>query len=163
MRPKATRTFLRAVLVAAILVITLAGSTLDKSGRVGATSCDDAWMAYLNASFNYETARVSYFYGEPTSCAQQCQYLQGQAYTDCVEACQISRHTTLGQAYFPMFSTALDTCTPADPNQCNQAQAIATNCLVQYDAGAYSDPEEAEAVANQYAACWEASKIDSCR
>lgn len=161
MRPKATGKVLRAVSVAAVLVLTLVSGALVKSRPVGAKSCEDAFTDYINANFTYETARISYFYGEPTSCASQCQLVQDPQ--QCISDCQTSRYTALAQADMALFSTALDTCTPSEINQCAQAQTMANNCLSQYNSALYADPEEAGAVADQFWACWEASKIDSCR
>ena len=115
-------------------------------------------MDYLNAGNTYEIARQSYFYGVPTSCDQVC-----SGNPSCISDCQISRHTELGQADLAMFSLALDTCTPIEPDQCAQARAMADGCLSQYNPYDYSDPEEASAVADQRWACREASKVDSCQ
>lgn len=118
-------------------------------------------MDYLNASNAYEIARLSYFYGLPTSCDQDCQGRPN--FQQCVNDCQITRHTILGQADLAMTSLALDTCTPSTIDECAAARGMADWCLTQYNPNNYSDPEERMAVASQYMACREASKVDSCQ
>lgn len=79
--------------------------------------------------------------------------------TDCDTAFQ----NYINADQFGMFSMALDTCSPYTLDGCAQARAMADNCLVQYNWNNYSDPEEAMAVASQYMACREASKVDTCQ
>ncbi|MDX6446606.1 MAG: hypothetical protein QOH71_3680 [Blastocatellia bacterium] len=149
-------------MIVVVLVIALVSSgTLDKSGCVDAKTCDEAMADYFNANSTYFTARVSYFYGEPTTCQQDCQGSQNP--TQCVNDCQINRHTELGNAEMGLFSLALDTCTPISMEQCAQARAMADDCVAQYDLSQYSDLEERLAVSAQLMACREASKIDSCQ
>jgi hypothetical protein len=161
MKPKATSKVLRVALIAFILVIALvSGGALDKSGCVEAKTCDEAWVDYLNANTTYEIARVSYFYGVPTTCQQDC--VGNPNPTQCVDNCQINRHTALGSAETGLFNDALGTCTPITIDQCAQARAIADDCAAQYDFMQYSDLEERLAVWAQYDACREASKVDTC-
>ena len=71
MKQKATSKVLRAVLIPAVLVLGLASGAFDKSSRVDATTCGEAFDNYLNAEFTYMSARWSYFYGIPTTCIQE--------------------------------------------------------------------------------------------
>jgi hypothetical protein len=151
MYQKATSKLLRAVLIAAVLVIALvSGGALDKSIHVDAKSCDEAFTDYMNANNTFEIARQSYFYGIPSTCQQDCAL--DPNFQQCVSNCQTDRYTTLGQADLAMFSMALDTCEPLTLDACAQARAMADDCLSLYDPSAYSDPAEASAVADQRAA-----------
>jgi Fe-S-cluster-containing dehydrogenase component len=95
---------LRAVLIAATLVIALvSGGALDKNRCVTAKSCDEAFVDYYNANSAYDIARVSYFYGQPVTCADECQRSQDP---NCVQNCQTDRRTELGQAEITLFSLA---------------------------------------------------------
>jgi len=154
---------LRAGLVLVVLVGALAIGGWSKGTSVNAIDCDTAYQNYLNADNTYDIARVSYFYNDPTSCDQDCSaYPPGPAHDQCVNECRINRHTALGNAQIALLSTALDTCVP-QMDQCSNARAMAASCAAQYDWTQYSDPDEAAAVAVQYQACREASKVDYCQ
>lgn len=163
---KTKRTKVRAkmfVLGLCIVGLVFVGSTRTVS--VKATSCDDAYNAYYTADNAYDTARINYFYGSP-SCADDCATLwpQGGAdYTQCVSDCDDARHTVLDTADLDLFSKALETCTPASPDECDAARAAAAACIDQYNYLDYSDTEARLAVYDQYAACRLASKIDTCQ
>lgn len=162
MKQKLTSKVLRAVLIAAVLVIGLASSdTLDKSSCVFAKDCYEAMDDYFNANSTYEIACVSYFYGQPTTCQQECQGNPNP--TQCINDCQINRQTALGNAEIGLFSLAMDTCTPLALEQCAEARSMADACSVQHPYLDYSDLDERLAVYQQYSACREASKIDTCQ
>lgn len=162
MKQKTISKLLRAILIAAVLLIALVtGGTLNKSGCVEARTCDEAMNDYFNADSTYHIARLSYFYGEPTTCQQDCQGSGNQ--TQCLNDCQINRRTTLSNAEIGLFSASGATCTPITIDECAQARAMADDCRAQYNFNDYSDPEERDAVYSQYMACREASKIDRCQ
>jgi hypothetical protein len=69
----------------------------------------------------------------------------------------------LGNADIALFSLAVDTCTPATIDQCEQARSMADDCLAQYNPSQYSDLDERLSIYDQYSACVTASKVDSCR
>src|SRR5919112_1304846 len=108
MKSKATSKVLRAGLIAAILVVGLVSGTPDESGRVHATSCYEAMVSFHNANVGYDTARISYFYSQPTSCREDC-IAQNPPNTNstvidqCVGDCDTIRHTTLGEAQTTLF------------------------------------------------------------
>ena len=167
MKSKATSKVLRAGLIAAVLVVGLVSGTPDKSGRAHATSCYEAMVSFHNANAGYDTARVSYFYGQPTTCRDDC-VAQNPTNThstvidQCVEDCGTFRHTAFGEAQTTLFSSSLLTCQPETVDQCAQARAMADQCDAQYDPGQYATPEEYLAVWSQLSACREASKIHMC-
>jgi len=162
MKQERTRRVLRVFLIAVVLSVALVShGALDKSGSVHAKDCYEAMEDYFNANSTYEIARVSYFYGDPTTCEQDC--VLASNFSQCVNDCRITRHTILGNAEIGLFSLALDTCTPITIDQCDQARAMADDCNAQYDLSQYSDPEERFAVSMQLLACREASKIDTCQ
>jgi len=159
MKSKATSRVLRAVLIAAVLVVVLVGGAPDKSGRAHATSCYEAMVSFHNANTGYDTARISYFYGQPTTCEQEPCW---GWWPGCIEECQQTRQTLLAQAELTLFGASLLTCTPETVDQCAQARAMADQCDAQYDPGQYATPEEYMAVWSQLSACREASKIHMC-
>jgi hypothetical protein len=159
MKSKATSKVLRVVLITAVLVVGLVIGTLDKSGRVHAQSCYESMVAFHNANTGYYTARISYFYGQPTTCEQDC----GWGNTQCIEDCQQTRQTVLAQSELTLFSSALYTCQPESVDQCAQARQMADQCDAQYDPSNYSNPEEYLAEWSQLSACRLASKIDMCQ
>ncbi len=150
----------RTVLAVGVVISALALSSWTTARRVDAIDCDTAFQNFINADNTYYIARVSYFNGSPISCQDEC---AGSQDPNCVENCRIRRYTDLGNAQIGMFSMALDTCTPFGFDQCASARALADGCNAQYDPSCYSDPEEASAVADQRAACREASKVDYCQ
>ena len=168
MKSKATSKVLRAVLIAAVLFVGLVSGTLDKSGRVHAQSCYDSMVAFHNANAGYDTARISYFYSQPTSCWEDC-ITQNPPNTNstvidqCVGDCNTIRHTTFAEAQTTLFGTSLLTCSPETVDQCAQARAMADQCDAQYDPGQYSTLEEYLAVWSQLSACRLASKVDMCQ
>jgi len=48
----------------------LVGSTRTVS--VDAKTCYEAWLDFYTADNAYDTARISLFYGSPTTCAADC-------------------------------------------------------------------------------------------
>lgn len=167
MKSKATSKVLRAVLIAAVLVVGLIIGTPDKSGRAHATSCYESMVAFHNANTGYDTARISYFYGQPTTCRDDCvaqnpPNTHSTVIDQCVEDCGTIRYTTFGEAQLTLFSSSLLTCQPETVDQCAQARAMADQCDAQYDPGQYATPEEYMAVWSQLSACREASKIHMC-
>lgn len=163
MKPKATSKVLRAVLIAAVLVVCLASGaldTLDKSRSTGATDCYTAMVNFHNANMGYDTARISLFYGQPTSCQEDC---QNSSNAQCIPDCQQTRQTLLAQNELTLFGASYFTCTPETVDQCAQAVAMADQCEAQYDPSQYPTLEEAIAVWPQRSACMEASKVHFCR
>lgn len=131
----------------------------NKSICVSASTCDEAFANYLNANSIYEIARLSYFYGTPISCQQECNVPNPPP--NCIANCQINRRTALGAAELNLFSNALNTCAPLTVDECAQARGMAEQCLIEHNYPSYSAPEEALAVYAQYSACRLASKVDS--
>ncbi len=166
MKSKATGRVLRAVLLGAVLVAGLVIGAPDESGRAHATSCYEAMVSFHNANVGYESARISYFYSEPTSCLQDCKdsnpTADSSTLTLCEGDCQTSRYTRLNHAGSTLFGASLLTCTPETVDQCAQARAMADQCDALYNPGNYSTPEEYMAVWSQLSACREASKIHMC-
>ncbi len=166
MKLKATTKVLRAVLIAAVLVIGFGSGALDrldKSRSSSAWGCYESMVAFHNAMMDYETARVEYFYYEPTRCADECTPPPpGKTFQECYEECMQTPHTTLSSAGISLSAASLVTCTPEPPDGCAQARAMADDCEAQYDPGNYSNPEEYLAVWTQLSACLEASKIQYC-
>ena len=163
MKSRATSKVLRAILIAAIMVALFATGaldTLDKSRSTGATDCYTAMVNFHNAMMGYETARISYHYGQPTSCAQEC---VGNPSPTCVDDCMLTRYTSLGQADLTLFSASLVTCTPESPDACAQARAMADQCYAQFDPGQYATVEEYLTVWPMLSACITASRIDACQ
>jgi hypothetical protein len=155
---------LRMLVTIGVLIVGLACFGWTTTRGVDATDCDTAFQNYINADYTYESARYSYFYGIPTTCEEECQPKPvGPERDQCISDCRIRRYTELGDAQLGLFSMALDTCIPYQYDQCESARAMANSCLSQYDPSCYSDPEEASAVADQRAACREASKVDYCQ
>lgn len=162
MKPKVTSKVLRAVLIAAVLVVCLASGaldTLDKSRATGATDCYTAMVNFHNANMGYYTARISYFYGQPTTCEYEC---GGWWYGPCWEECQQTRQTLLAQNELTLFAASYLTCSPETIDQCVQARQMRDGCYAEYDPGQYSNPEEFLAVWSQRSACLEASKVHFC-
>lgn len=158
---KVTSRVLRALLLAVLLVVALAGGgPLDKSGYVGAKTCWEAMNDFYISNNTYEAARIRYFYGEPTTCSQDC--AQDQDPPQCVIDCQIDRHTAMGNAEIGMLNLAIDTCTPMAIEQCDEARSMYYGCVAQYDPSQYPTIEERLAITSQLMACREASKIDTC-
>jgi hypothetical protein len=87
----------------------------------------------------------------------------GSQNPNCIQDCQATRLGTLGASDIGLFSAAEGTCEPLNIDECAQAQAMAENCLVQYNYKDYEDPNEALAVYAEYSACYLASKVDACR
>ena len=141
----------------------LVGSTRTVS--VDAKTCYKAWLDFYTADNAYDTARISLFYGSPTTCAADCASggFTGAAYTQCVADCQTTRQTSLAAADTNLLAAALGTCTPLTVDECAQARAMADACIVQYPYPDYSDLDERLAVYEQYSACRLASKVDSCQ
>ena len=146
---------LRAVLIAAVLVVCLVSGTPDKSGSAGAFSCYEAVVNFHNAMMGYETARIILFYNQPSSCEDEC----GWGNQPCILQC---RQTRFAESQLTLFATSLLTCAPEDPDQCAIARAEADQCEALYDPGQYSNPEEYLAVWAQRSACMEASKVHFC-
>lgn len=163
MKSRATNKALRAILIAAVMVAVLATGALDnldKSRSTGAQGCYEAMVNFHNAMMGYEIARVSYYYGQPTSCGQVC---TGDPSPTCIDDCQIDRYTTLGEANLTLFDSSLLTCAPANPDQCAIARAMADQCEAQYDPGQYATMEEYLTVWPLLSACLQASRIDACQ
>jgi len=158
MKSRATSKVLRAVLIAAVLVVCLVNGTPDKGGSAGAFSCYEAVVNFHNAMMNYEIARISLFYNQPTSCEDEC----GWWNKTCIDECRQTRQTTLAREQLALFAASLLTCAPETPDQCAIARAEADQCEALYDPGQYSNPEEALAVWPQRSACMEASKVHFC-
>lgn len=155
---------LRMLVTIGVLIVGLACVGWATTRSVDATDCDTAFQNFINADNTYYIARLNYFNGIPTTCEQECQPVPpGAEREQCISDCRIRRYTDLGNAQIGMFSMALDTCIPYQYDQCESARAIANGCLSQFDPSCYSDPEEASAVADQRAACREASKVDYCQ
>ena len=167
---KKTSKVLRAVLIAAVLVICLASGALDrldKSRSTSAWGCYESMVAFHNAMMNYDLARVSYFYDDPTSCLEDCiaqnpPSAPWSAILECEEDCYTIRRTTLAENDNALISASLVTCTPEPPDGCAQARAMRDDCNAQYNPGNYSTPEEYLAVWSQLSACLEASKVQYC-
>lgn len=158
---KQTSSMLRKFFVLTFLAFGLLIVSMDTGVCVGASSCDDAFNAYLNGENSYYTSFNLYHYNDPTTCDEDCDHLTGNEYTECVSNCEITRYTSLGNAQIGLFSLALDTCTPISLDGCAQARARRDDCIAQfYPFG--SDPVEADRRSTQYAACLEASKVSSC-
>lgn len=152
----------RKVLVMAFLAVGLAAVLSDSSRPVGATLCSDAFTAYSNADFAYYTARVLYINGSPTTCAQNCS--GNPNYSTCVSNCQTTRATDYYSAELDMFSKAGQTCAPEGiMYTCQDAVNAAAACVTLYDYNSYEDPDENWSVYNQYLACRQASKVDTCQ
>jgi hypothetical protein len=165
MKLRATTKVLRAVLIAAVLVIGLGSGALDRldtSRSASAWGCYESMVAFHNAMMNYEVARVSYFYGDPTSCYDECAAIMVPPDPQCIADCEQARATTLSSASISLSSSALVTCTPEPPDGCAQARAMRDDCNAQYNPGNYSSPEEYLAVWSQLSACLEASKVQYC-
>lgn len=158
------------VLGLCIAGLVFVGSTRTVS--VKATSCDDAYNAYYAADNAYDTARISFFYNSPETCAQECRRKHpvdaihdpnDDAYNQCVADCPTNRETTLAADDSDLVGKALETCTPASPDACDAARAAAAACYDQYDYLDYSDLNERLAVYEQYSACQLATKADACQ
>ena len=155
----------RKVLILTFLIVGLVIVATDKSNCVDAGTCDDRMDEFHNAMATYDIALSSYFYGLPTTCAYDCRTINDPtARQQCIDECQITRHTALAAADIDLFSAAGATCTPFTIPQCSLAQEMANQCLSQYNYTNYfSNPEEFDYIYTQYSACREASKIDSCQ
>ena len=170
MKLKRTRKVLSAVLIATVLVIGLASSALDpldKSRTASAWGCYESMVAFHNANMGYHTARVSYFYDEPTTCLSDCinqnpWYTPWSVILECEEDCYVTRYTTLGQSDLTLWSASLFTCAPETVDQCVQARQMRDQCYGQYDPNNYSNPEEYLAEWSQLSACLMASKVHYC-
>lgn len=158
---------LRKVLILTFLIVGLVIVATNKNICVDADTCEDAMTEFHNAMATYDIALRSYFYGSPTTCAQDCgaSFTPGTtAYNNCVNNCQTTRHTALAAADLDLFSAAGGTCTAFTIEQCSLARDMADMCAVQYNYMDYfSNPEEFDYIYTQYSACREASKIDSCQ
>jgi hypothetical protein len=159
----------RKVLVLSFLTVGLAVAWSYKGTCVDGQSCDDLMVDWTLADWEYSAAFQSYYYDSPTTCHQDCQYHLASnppnysAYNQCVSACPGTRQTRLAAADLDLFDKAWDTCTPATPEQCDQARLMAENCAVQYNYLDYPDQEESLAIYQQYSACILASKVNSCQ
>lgn len=155
---------LRKVLVLAFLVVGLIVVESNTTSYVSATpTCEEAYLSYVNADNAYYVARVSYFNGLPTTCAEDCDPITDPtAKQQCIDNCQITRHTALADAELDLFELAGGTCTPETVEQCDLARERADTCSSLYQYYNYSDPEEMDAVYNQFTACMTASGINSC-
>lgn len=165
MKPKTPSKVLRVFLIATVLVAVLATSaldTLDKSRSTAGQSCYEAMVNFHNAMMGYETARISYYYNQPTTCAQDC-WAQSNPTQACIDACEQARLTSLGEADLNLFSASLVTCAPESPDQCAQARAMADSCYAQYNPGNYATTEEYLTVWPLLSACITASRIDACQ
>jgi hypothetical protein len=131
-----------------------------KATKVGATSCDDAFTAYANADNAYYNAYNSYYFDDPISCITAC---TGDPNPNCIQDCETTRYTAVGNAEFNMFETSNETCDPIQLDACAEARALATGCLSQFDVSSTSDEVEQYRIANEYSACRTASKVDSCQ
>ena len=166
MKSRATSKVLRAVLIAAVLVVCLASGaldTLDKSRSTGATDCYTTMVNFHNAMMDYETTRIEIFYNpfnnplyNPT-CGDQC-----GGDSTCFAACIEGRDGPLEIKGLTLFSVSLLTCAPETVDQCAQARAMRDGCEAQYDPFQYPTLEEALAVWPQRSACMEASKVHFC-
>lgn len=159
MNPKTKTMLLRKVFILTFLAFGLLIVIADNGVPAGATSCDDAFTAYLNADNTYFSAFNLYNYNDPTSCATDC---TGSPDPNCVSNCETTRYTSLGNAQLGLQSLALDTCTPTSPDECAQARGRRDDCVAQYDPFSIEDPVELERIFTQYEACLEASKVASC-
>ncbi len=143
--------------------LVLVGSTMSVS--VSAKTCYEAWQDFYAADNAYDNARISLFYGDPTSCETECAaYQRGTPEFDqCVAACRATRQGSLEQADINLLEAALGTCTPLTVDECAQAHAMADACIITYPYPDYSNMDERLAVYEQYSACRLASKVDSCQ
>jgi hypothetical protein len=163
MKLRATTKVLRAVLIAAVLVIGFGSGALDrldKSRSTGATDCYTAAVNFHNAMMDYDTERVEVYYGGSPTCSEACQYAQDPG--SCWSACIEDRDDELEVKGSTLFNVSLLTCTPESPDQCAIARQERDQCYAQYNPGNYSTPEEYLAVWSQLSACLEASKIQYC-
>jgi hypothetical protein len=123
----------------------------------------EAYYQYEMANWAYDTARISFFYNSPETCAEECARKHPNdpaAYNQCVSDCPSIRHTEMDEADALMFEKALMTCTPEEPDAEAQAQSMYSACFV-YDYWDYSvESDEHWAVFDQFWACREASHID---
>jgi hypothetical protein len=154
----ATSKLLRVVLIAAVpvLAIVSGGGALNKSIPVAAKTCDEIFDDYIAADFTYGSALRLYYHDDPTSCAAVCGNDPG-----CIERCIESRQAAVADADLALFVASAETCTPVEPDQCDEARERAAACFYIYPPNATL--EERLALYDQYSACWTASKIDSCQ
>lgn len=151
-------------LVLFLLIMGLVVIGSSRTDGVYAKTCSEALYDYYVADMNYESARILLFYGSPVSCEQICSQIPaGPEHEECLSECRINRQTELAAAEMNLFSMAGQTCTPEQPDECEQARVMFDGCVATYDYLDYSDPDERLAVYEQFAACREASKIDHCQ
>lgn len=154
---------LRKVLILTFLIAGIVIVASEKSICVGATTCEDAFNTFTNANWAYSDAFQSNYYGNPTTCQQDCSSLPLDERAQCITDCQTTRLTALGAAGIGLFSAAWATCTPATVEACDLARTMADTCTLQYNYADYPDPDQAGAIYAQYSSCRLASKIDSCQ
>lgn len=163
MKLRATSKVLRAVLIAAVLVIGFGSGALDrldKSRSTSAMDCYEAVVAFHNAMMYYEIERIEVYYGGSPTCSEACQYAPDPGY--CWSVCIEDRDDELNVKGLTLFSVSLLTCTPESPDACAIARAERDQCNALYNPGNYSTPEEYLAVWTQLSACLEASKVQYC-
>lgn len=160
MKSRKTSKVFRIVLIAGVLAASLVTGGTYKGTSARATDCVTAWNDYLDASYAHEIARLSYFFGIPTTCAEEC-----SNNPTCISNCNISRNTTRANAELGMFSYAYETCTPLTIDACAEANNIYNGCIAVWQAETYgvSDPDELASAGAKLLACREASKIDACQ
>ena len=156
---------LRKVLILAFLVAGLVVVELNTSIYCSAIPCSEARQNYENADNAYYTARLSYFNGSPTTCAEDCSSITDPtAKQQCINNCQTTRATAYYDAQLDLFGAAEGTCAPEGLYYtCAEANQAAYTCEVLYDPSRVTDPDEQAAVYAQYQACREASKVDTCQ
>ncbi len=153
----------RKVLILTFLIVSFVIVDADKNNCVSAKTCEEAFIDYVNADTNYEVARYSYFYNQPTSCATQC--ANDPNPMACEQTCQTNRATTLAYATIDLLGSANETCMPASPNECAQARGRVDACLLELESAVYdvNDLEETQAVFTRYEACLAANDLSSCQ
>ena len=155
----------RKLLILAFLVVGLVAVELDSSCYASAIPCNEAYLNYQNADNTYYSARLSYFNGSPTTCAQDCNGITDPtARANCESTCQTTRATAFYGAQLDLFEESEGTCAPEGLYySCGQAAQAASTCSSLYDSSGLTDQEEIAAVIAQYQACREASKVDTCQ
>lgn len=166
MKQTAKTKILRKVLFLAFLIAGFVAVELDTSSYASAKTCVEAWNDHVTAGYNYESARMLYFYNEPNTCQAECAAREGSStpgYYACVADCPSARYAALQNAEQGMFDTASDTCTPVAMEECTGAQQKLADCGIQYDYSSITDTAERFSVQRAYMACRSATKIDSCQ
>lgn len=158
---------LRKLLILCLLTIGLGFVASKEATPVSAKTCWEAINDFSDAMNTYDSAFRSYYLDDPTSCDSECSVypVGSQLRQNCVNNCQITRHTALGDANIGLLqgSADINTCTNPEPNYCANAQAAANACQSRYNYNQYSDPEQHFEIFNAYMVCRDASGIDSCQ